>query len=152
MSRALDDLCPLLLPQAFELIARCAEHSVPLLVVDTLRTVAEQAINLSLGRSATANSKHIAATNSACPECHGTKSHAIDVAPYETFNLHGPDKVQWSVWLKDPSADLPPEARLACMKPEWQRIGLIAESLGLRWGGRWKKPVDPGHAELVLAT
>src|SRR5690606_17227975 len=29
----------------------------------------------------------------------------------------------------------------------WRKIGVTGESLGLRWGGRWKKPYDPGHFE-----
>lgn len=29
----------------------------------------------------------------------------------------------------------------------WRRIGLVGEKLGLRWGGRWRKPYDPGHFE-----
>lgn len=29
----------------------------------------------------------------------------------------------------------------------WRRIGLIGEKLGLQWGGRWRRPYDPGHFE-----
>lgn len=29
----------------------------------------------------------------------------------------------------------------------WKKIGITGEKLGLRWGGRWKKPYDPGHFE-----
>lgn len=29
----------------------------------------------------------------------------------------------------------------------WKKVGLTGEKLGLRWGGRWKKPYDPGHFE-----
>ena len=29
----------------------------------------------------------------------------------------------------------------------WRKIGLIGEKLGLRWGGRWRTPYDPGHFE-----
>lgn len=29
----------------------------------------------------------------------------------------------------------------------WKRIGIIGEHLGLRWGGRWRTPYDPGHFE-----
>lgn len=29
----------------------------------------------------------------------------------------------------------------------WKKIGTVGEKLGLRWGGRWKKPYDPGHFE-----
>jgi hypothetical protein len=29
----------------------------------------------------------------------------------------------------------------------WKKVGMTGEKLGLRWGGRWKKPYDPGHFE-----
>ncbi len=29
----------------------------------------------------------------------------------------------------------------------FDKIGKIGEELGFRWGGRWKKPYDPGHFE-----
>jgi hypothetical protein len=29
----------------------------------------------------------------------------------------------------------------------WKKVGVSGEKLGLRWGGRWKKPYDPGHFE-----
>lgn len=32
----------------------------------------------------------------------------------------------------------------------WKRVGHIGESLGLTWGGRWKRPYDPGHFELRM--
>jgi hypothetical protein len=29
----------------------------------------------------------------------------------------------------------------------WRKIGAIGERIGLRWGGRWRNPYDPGHFE-----
>jgi hypothetical protein len=29
----------------------------------------------------------------------------------------------------------------------WKKIGVIGERIGLRWGGRWRHPFDPGHFE-----
>jgi len=29
----------------------------------------------------------------------------------------------------------------------WRKVGLAGEKLGLRWGGRWRHPYDPGHFE-----
>jgi peptidoglycan L-alanyl-D-glutamate endopeptidase CwlK len=29
----------------------------------------------------------------------------------------------------------------------WKKVGVIGEKLGLRWGGRWRHPYDPGHFE-----
>ncbi len=31
---------------------------------------------------------------------------------------------------------------------DYLKLGEKAESLGLTWGGRWKKPFDPGHFEM----
>jgi hypothetical protein len=29
----------------------------------------------------------------------------------------------------------------------WYKVGVMGERLGLRWGGRWRHPYDPGHFE-----
>jgi len=29
----------------------------------------------------------------------------------------------------------------------WKKVGNVGERLGLRWGGRWRHPYDPGHFE-----
>jgi hypothetical protein len=29
----------------------------------------------------------------------------------------------------------------------WRKVGVMGERLGLRWGGRWRHPYDPGHFE-----
>jgi len=118
MSRALDDLSPRFRPKAVELLARLVEAGIHVLIVDTLRTPEEHAENLRKGVSWTTRSKHLTGD-------------AIDIVPYETYALHGHDKVQWD------SGD-----------PIWTRIGAIGESLGLRWGGRWKQK-DMGHFEYV---
>ncbi len=33
-------------------------------------------------------------------------------------------------------------------KPVWDWLGPVGEALGLKWGGRWTDPFDPGHFEL----
>jgi hypothetical protein len=121
MSRKLDDLDPRFKPLALELVARCVEAGIGVMIVDTLRTPAEHAANLAAGVSWTNRSKHLDGL-------------AIDLAPYEQYALHGPDKLQWN------GSD-----------PVWERIGEIGERLGLRWGGRWRQK-DLGHFELVLPT
>jgi peptidoglycan L-alanyl-D-glutamate endopeptidase CwlK len=126
MSRALNDLDSRFRPKAFELIARFAEAGIAVLIVDTLRTKAEQEVNLATGVSSTMNSKHL-------PQPPEGKALAIDVVPYAVYQLTGPDKLQWN------TAD-----------PVWAKMGVIGEALGLRWGGRWKKPHDPGHFEMVI--
>src|SRR3990167_6828716 len=108
MSRYLDDLDPAFKPLAIELIARCTEAKIAVMIVDTLRTKAEHAVNLAAGTSWIKHSRHL-------------DGMAIDICPYDVYQLIGPDKLQWS------SSD-----------PVWLRIGLIGEKLGLVWGGRWK--------------
>lgn len=130
MSRALDDLCPLVRDEMVELIARATEARIPALILDTLRTEAEQRINLANGSSKTANSLHLPQTK--CRECgpYGGKSHAIDIAPYKVYKLHGPDKLEWD-------AD----------DPVWQRLGKIGKAIGLRWGGDFTNFFDGSHFE-----
>ena len=125
MSRLLDDLDPSFRPKAMELLARGAEAGIPLMIIDTLRTIEEQTAAVKNGFSSTMRGKHL-------PQPPSGKSKAMDVCPYSEFQLHGPDKLQWD------STD-----------PSWLKIGLIGESLGLKWGGRWKQPHDPGHFEMV---
>ena len=135
MSRALDDLSSDLKPLAMELLARLTERGIMVLIVDTLRTAAEHEANLKSGASKTRLSRHLPRhlrrpmMDPNDPEF--DKSDAMDVCPFETYALHGPDKLQWN------PAD-----------PAWKIIGLQAERLGLIWGGRWQNPHDPGHVEL----
>ena len=134
MSRRLDDLSSDMLPLATVLIARVVERGLAVLIVDTLRTEEEHLANLKKGTSATRFSRHLPRflrTRCAPDDPNRNKSDAIDLAPYNLYQLHGPDKLQWDVH-----------------DPAWQIIGQEAEKLGLIWGGRWQKPHDPGHAEL----
>jgi hypothetical protein len=120
VSRRLNDLSPAFRPLAIELIARCIEAGVMVMIIDTLRTPAEHAENIRRGVSWTARSKHLSGD-------------AIDLCLYDTYQLHGPDKLQWST-----------------SAAAWQTIGRIGEELGLRWGGRWTVK-DMGHFELASA-
>ena len=110
MSRALDDLSDEFRPFAFELLARCAELGIPVMVIDTLRTQDEHLANLAKGVSWVKHSKHI-------------DGDAIDVCPYAVYNSTGPDKLNWNPG-----------------DPVWTKIGQVGEALGLRWGGRWRTP------------
>ena len=109
MSRKLDDLSPAFRPLAIELLARCVEAGIAVMVVDTLRTVEEQRGNIRRGVSWTQNSRHLTGD-------------AIDIAPYEVWLAKGADKLNWDA-----------------SDPVWQRLGAIGEALGLTWGGRWKQ-------------
>jgi len=129
MSRALDDLDSRLRPLVFELIARATEHKIPVMIVDTLRTEAEQAVNVANGTSWTLHSKHL-------PQPPESKSLAVDVVPYLIYNAVGPDKLNWDEH-----------------DPAWQVLGVIGQTIGLKWGvvlhGARK---DLGHFEYVIPT
>ena len=136
MSRALNDLSSDLKPLAFELLARLTERGVAVMIVDTLRTEAEHIENLRKGTSAAKLSRHLPRRLRrvcAADDPNREKSDAMDVCPYETYAAVGPDKLRW-----EPTA------------AEWKVIGEEAERLGLRWGGRWIRPFDPGHVELIF--
>lgn len=143
MDRSLDSLSSDFQPLAFAWIARIMARGVAVMVVQTGRTVAEQALNLVNETSGTTLSLHLP-RRLRIPTLQGLvfplganaeKSDAMDLAPFEQYQLHGPDKVKWD------SSD-----------PAWGVIGEEAERIGLRWGGRWLKPFDPGHAEFVLPS
>lgn len=109
MSRKLDDLSPEFKPLAMELLARCVEAQIAVLIVDTRRTPEEHAANVAKGVSWTQHSKHL-------------DGDAIDIVPFDTWLYHGADKVLWD------AAD-----------PVWHRLGAIGKAIGLRWGGDWKQ-------------
>lgn len=126
MNRSLDSLDPRMKLKAFELIARLVERGVQVMIINTLRTDAEQAEALRTGHSTVPRSKH-------------QDGLAIDLCPYDSYLLHGADKLRWDT-----------------TDPVWFEIGKVAERLGLRWGGRFK-PLnsiglgwDAGHCELVI--
>jgi hypothetical protein len=138
MDRALSSLSSDFYPLACELIARLIEQRVQIVIVETRRTLAEHQLNLANGTSGTTLSLHLPRQMRWPPSTplrqqDIDKSDAMDLCPYEIFNAHGPSKLNWNAhaW-------------------EWGVIGREAEALGLRWGGRWRVPFDPGHVEIWL--
>lgn len=136
MSRRLDDLCPRFRPVAESVIARCVEAGQAVLIVDTLRTLAEQAEYLRRGTSQTMNSLHLPQRScGVCSELRNSdgsfgRSHAIDLAPYEIWQANGPDKVSWD-----------------SAHPGWRVIGAAAAAAGATWGGHWRTFRDLAHIQ-----
>ncbi len=130
MDTSLDSLDPRFKPYVFALLARLTEERIPVIIVNTRRTAAEQADAVARRVSKVAHSKH-------------QDGLAIDIVPYQQFILHGVNKAQWST-----------------DDPIWLKIGQIGEAVhaSIRWGGRFK-PLnedglgwDPGHFEYAPAT
>jgi len=119
MSRLLDALDPVFRPKAIELLARCVEARIMVLIVDTLRTPEEQEEYVRRGVSWTMNSRHVV-------------GRAIDIAPFSQYLLHGRDKLQWD------GSD-----------PVWAAIGAIGQRVGLQWGvWKDGRNIDLGHFEM----
>lgn len=136
MDRSLDSLSSDFYPRCCEVVARCAARGVALMIVQTSRTQAEHQVNLLAGTSGTSLSSHLPRKmrwRTGVPLVDPDKCDAIDVAPYAQYQLHGPDKAQWDT-----------------SDPAWGVVGEEVERAGLRWGGRWRKPFDPGHLEYPL--
>jgi hypothetical protein len=140
--RSLDSLSSDFYPLACEWIARVTARGIAVMVIQTSRTMAEHRANLANGTSGTDLSLHLPrlirwrSDLAILQPADGPKADAMDIAPFEQYQLHGPDKLKW-----DPS------------DPAWGVIGEEAERVGragLRWGGRWMTPFDPGHGEFVL--
>jgi hypothetical protein len=133
MDRRLDSLSSDFKPLAMEVLARLVERGIAVLIVQTSRTPAEHAANLANGTSATAHSQHLPRRLRGLPltgSLDDEKADAIDLCPYASYQLRGTSTLQWET-----------------TDPAWAAIGEIGEALGLRWGGRWKRPHDPGHLE-----
>lgn len=139
MDRALDSLSSDFKPLVISVLARLVERQIPVLIVQTLRTMEEHLANLKKGTSHTSLSKHLPRImrgyQSGTADDH--KCDAIDLCPYELYQIAGPDKLAWNVHANS-------QTLIA-----WQAIGELGESHGMRWGGRWTLPHDPGHLEYV---
>lgn len=115
--RDLNKLHPWVKGKAQELIKLCKANGVEIIVTQTLRTKAEQDALYAQGR--TKPGKKV--TNARYPQSLHCWGIAFDIVPI----IGG--KAMWG------RTDL------------FDKVGLLGESIGLTWGGRWKNPVDRPH-------
>lgn len=109
------------------------EAGVPFLIAQTKRSLEESARNIANGTSWVSDpmaSKHVDAFLRGW-DVQG--SDAADVVPYDTYLLHGPDKLQWDA-----------------SDPIWLKVRDAAHRAGLGWGVTQVRhgvdvQVDPGH-------
>ena len=125
MSTALNDLRPEFRRIAVEVLAQLVEAGIAVAIVTTGRTQKEQDAAFARGASKVHHSRH-------------QDGMAIDLCPFETWDLAGPDKLQWNA-----------------SNPAFKTIGRIGERNGLRWGGRFGESApgagdgwDASHLEL----
>ena len=126
-SRKLSDLDDDVHLLAQEFLDAAAAAKIDVLVTCTYRSELEQAELYAKGRTAPGK---IVTNAKPGQSLHNTKrngnpaARAFDVVPIVAGKL---------VW----------DAK----HPHWDKLGQIGESVGLKWGGRWKKPDRP-HFEL----
>lgn len=114
------------------LLLRLTDDQVDYRVISVLRTLEEHRANLAKGTSSALLSfhlpRHLRIPGLPLDDPDYEKSDAVD------FALVKDGRLSWDTSL-----------------PGWQLIGHHAEAVGLEWGGRWKKPYDPGHVQLPRA-
>lgn len=125
LARDINLLHPGLRPKADELIRQTKAVGIDIIITQTLRTKEEQDELYAQGRTKPGN----IVTNARYPQSLHCWGVAFDIAPVK--DLDGDGKL-------DAFYD----------SPDWQKIGVIGERLGLVWGGRWKSFPDRPHFEL----
>ncbi|MGE5454025.1 MAG: M15 family metallopeptidase [Methylocystaceae bacterium] len=123
MLKDLDYLHPTLKKKAEMLIEKCIDHQMPIVITETLRAESRQNDLYAQGRSGPR--KHWKrVTNARYPQSLHSWGLAFD------FAVLVDGKVNWQ------RLDL------------YDQVGHLGESLGLEWGGRWKRLADRPHFQL----
>jgi peptidoglycan L-alanyl-D-glutamate endopeptidase CwlK len=95
------------LPDVCQFLALLTQQRIYVVIIETKRTLKRQIQLLEDGKTLTLDSDHLSGD-------------AIDLAPVKLYERQRVREIQWDT-----------------SDPLWERIGSIAESLGLEWGGRW---------------
>lgn len=128
-SRDLKDLVPIVAAKCAAFVSACKEQGIDILITSTLRDNESQAALYAQGRTAIGRNPTIAkplgdvVTNAKAGESFHNYGCAFDFVPM----VNG--KAQWD--------DL----------RTFGKCGLIAESLGLEWAGRWKNFKELAHCQ-----
>lgn len=127
MSRSLDDLAPAFRPYADAFLAACKAAGLDILVVCTLRSMAEQTALYASGRTAPGK-----IVTNAKP---GSSAHNYGLAMDAYPLIHG--KLATNTPEGDQVSD-----------PIWQQYGSIARSCGLEWAGDWATMKEAPHVQM----
>jgi peptidoglycan L-alanyl-D-glutamate endopeptidase CwlK len=127
----LEGVHPRLRAALTQIFAVMATLGHPMRVISGLRTDAEQAALYAQGRTSPGAivTYRDGSTKRSEHQAHGDGlGHAVDCA-----FLDDPDTPTVETWDE--------------RKP-WELYGVLGETLGLAWGGRWRRPIDKPHLEL----
>jgi peptidoglycan L-alanyl-D-glutamate endopeptidase CwlK len=125
-SRKPDDLLPVVKEKAEALIAAAKAEGIDVLITSTFRDFEAQDALYAKGR--TAPGKKV--TNAKAGQSFHNFRVAFDVVPMRD------GKPVWGTTGQDGKL--------------WTRLGEIGESVGLEWGGRWKKLPDMPHFQFTM--
>ncbi len=118
-SRRIEDLTPATAAKCSAFINACAAVGIDIIITSTYRDAESQNALYAQGRTAPGRK----VTNVAGGDSFHNWKVAFDFVPIKGGK---------AVWDDD---DL------------WERCGSLAESVGLEWGGRWKRFVDKPHCQ-----
>lgn len=118
-SRDLKDLLPVVAAKCEAFIAECKRQGIDVLITSTLRDNESQAALYAQGRTTPGNK----VTNAKAGQSFHNYACAFDFVPL----VNG--KAQWN------------DLKL------FERCGVIAESVGLEWAGRWQKMKEMAHCQ-----
>ncbi len=114
--RLLGTLEPKFRKKVVKLLSKAKKEGIDLRVISAFRDCKEQNALYAQGRT----TKGKIVTNARCGKSAHNYRIAVDVVEFKNGK---------PIW----------------QNPKWERIGQIGESLGLEWGGRWKRIVDKPH-------
>lgn len=135
MSRKLEDLHPDLRALATRFLAECEAQALEVLIICTYRSNIEQAALYAQGRTLPGKIVTWARAGQSLHNHTDPEGHPAAKAFDFVVLRHG--KIIWGTsgngLDENPDDDATDDLEL------WQRAGVIAESLGLTWAGRWTK-------------
>lgn len=161
-SRDIAHLHPAMQGHARELLVRCKEQGIDLLIYCTYRSPAEQESEYQRGRTTPGNpcscggkrnlvgqcAKHplgLVSTFARAGQSRHNKELADGTPAAEAFDLV-PLRNGKPVWgTRGDGIDENPDDDATDDLELWQRVGEIGESIGLEWAGRWTKMREFPH-------
>lgn len=128
-SKNVEDLHPILQPLCDTFLSQCSEAGLDIRLLMTYRTPEEQNKIYAQGRTAPGK---IVTSLRGDKSKHCFKLGDLPAAKAFDFGVFDNGK-----YIGDGNDS------------RYLEAGKIGEALGLVWGGRWKKPFDPSHLEIV---
>jgi peptidoglycan L-alanyl-D-glutamate endopeptidase CwlK len=143
--RDINKLTPIVKDKAMAFKMICANHGIEIVITSTLRTDAMQRALYAQGRQMLEDVNLLRKIAGMKPISEKRNEHTVTNAQYSMhqsgcafdFAIVGPEGITW-----DTKADINDDNY-----EDYRQAGIIGESLGLTWGGRFKRIYDAAHLE-----